>query len=87
MWLIYKAAYCPLRRVIGYYCNMARLLPTDTSEFSLSMGETAELRTLGALRAGLAATYTVIPFRSLGARRCLSNGFWRGGFRNRQSIR
>jgi Nuclease-related domain len=38
---------------------MARLLPTDTSEFSLSMGETAELRTLGALRAGLAATYTV----------------------------
>jgi hypothetical protein len=35
---------------------MARLLPTD---ISLSLGETAELRTLGALRAGLLSTYTV----------------------------
>jgi hypothetical protein len=38
---------------------MARLLPTDISELSLSLGETAELRTLGALRAGLPSTYTV----------------------------
>lgn len=38
---------------------MARLLPTDISELSLSMGEAAELRTLGALRDGLPSTYTV----------------------------
>jgi hypothetical protein len=38
---------------------MARLLPSDISELSLSLGETAELRTLGALRAGLSSTYTV----------------------------
>ena len=38
---------------------MARLLPTDISELSMSLGETAELRTLGALRAGLPSTYTV----------------------------
>ena len=38
---------------------MDRLLPTDISELSLSLGETAELRTLGALRTGLPATYTV----------------------------
>jgi hypothetical protein len=38
---------------------MARLLPTDISELSLSLGETAELRTLGALRTGLPPAYTV----------------------------
>jgi hypothetical protein len=39
---------------------MARLLPTDISELSLSLGETAELRTLGALRHGLPSTYSVL---------------------------
>jgi hypothetical protein len=38
---------------------MARLLPTDVSEMSLSLGETAELRTLATLRAALPFTYTV----------------------------
>jgi hypothetical protein len=38
---------------------MARLLPTDISELSLSLGETAELRTLGTLRIGLPSAYTV----------------------------
>jgi hypothetical protein len=38
---------------------MARLLPTDISELSLCLGETAELRTLGALRTDLPSTYTV----------------------------
>jgi len=38
---------------------MARLLPTDVSELSLSLGETAELRTLGALRTCLPSSYTV----------------------------
>ena len=38
---------------------MARLLPTDISELSLSLGETAELRTLQALRTGLPPAYTV----------------------------
>lgn len=44
---------------MGYHSKTARLLPTDISELSLSLGETAELRTLGTLRAGLPATYTV----------------------------
>jgi hypothetical protein len=38
---------------------MARLLPSDISELSLSLGETAELRTLASLRSGLPASYTV----------------------------
>jgi Nuclease-related domain len=38
---------------------MARLLPSDISELSLSLGETAELRTLEALRSGLPSAYTV----------------------------
>src|SRR5450759_1580416 len=38
---------------------MARLLPSDISELSLSLGETAELRTLEALRGGLPSAYTV----------------------------
>jgi|SRR5262249_9241729 len=38
---------------------MARLLPSDISELSLSLGETAELRTLASLRTGLPASYTV----------------------------
>ena len=38
---------------------MARLLPSDISELSLSLGETAELRTLQALRTGLPSAYTV----------------------------
>jgi hypothetical protein len=38
---------------------MAGLLPSDISGLSLSMGETAELRTLEALRAGLPSAYTV----------------------------
>jgi hypothetical protein len=38
---------------------MARLLPTDISQLSLSLGESAELRTLEALRTGLHSSYTV----------------------------
>jgi hypothetical protein len=38
---------------------MACLLPSDVSELSLSMGQTAEFRTLRALRAGLSSAYTV----------------------------
>lgn len=38
---------------------MARLLPADISELSLSLGETAELRTLALLRTGLPPAYTV----------------------------
>jgi hypothetical protein len=38
---------------------MARLLPSDISELSLSLGETAELQTLEALRGGLPSAYTV----------------------------
>jgi Nuclease-related domain len=38
---------------------MARLLPSDISELSLSLGETAELRTLAALRSRLPSAYTV----------------------------
>ena len=38
---------------------MARLLPSDISELSLSLGETAELRTLEILRSGLPSAYTV----------------------------
>lgn len=38
---------------------MARLLPSDISELSMSLGETAELRTLEALRSGLPSAYTV----------------------------
>jgi UvrD-like helicase C-terminal domain/AAA domain/Nuclease-related domain len=38
---------------------MAHLLPSDISELSLSLGETAELRTLEKLRSGLPSAYTV----------------------------
>jgi len=38
---------------------MARLLPSDISELSLSLGETAELRTLHTLQSGLPPAYTV----------------------------
>jgi hypothetical protein len=38
---------------------MARLLPSDISTLSLSLGETAELRTLETLRSGLPSAYTV----------------------------
>jgi len=38
---------------------MARLLPSDVTELSLSLGHTAELRTLDALRRGLTRDYTV----------------------------
>ena len=38
---------------------MARLLPSDISELSLSLGKTAELRTLEILRSGLPSAYTV----------------------------
>ena len=46
-------------RPTGYYLNMARLLPSDISTLSLSLGETAELRTLETLRSGLPSAYTV----------------------------
>jgi hypothetical protein len=38
---------------------MARLLPSDISQLSLSLGKTAELRTLESLRTGLPSEYTV----------------------------
>src|SRR3954467_451880 len=38
---------------------MAILLPSDMSDLSLSLGETAELRTLEILRKGLPSAYTV----------------------------
>ena len=38
---------------------MARLLPSDISELSLSLGKTAELQTLETLRSGLPSAYTV----------------------------
>lgn len=38
---------------------MAQLLPSDLSGLSLSLGETAELRTLEMLRAGLPSSYVV----------------------------
>jgi hypothetical protein len=38
---------------------MARLLPSDISTLSLSLGETAELRTLETLRSSLPSAYTV----------------------------
>jgi hypothetical protein len=38
---------------------MARLLPSDISELSMSLGETAELLTLEALRSDLPSAYTV----------------------------
>lgn len=38
---------------------MARLLPSDISELSLSLGKTAELRTLDSLRTDLPSEYTV----------------------------
>src|SRR5690242_3625140 len=38
---------------------MARILPSDISDLSLSLGETAELRTLELLRSKLSAKYTI----------------------------
>jgi hypothetical protein len=38
---------------------MARLLPSDISQLSLSLGETAEIRTLHALQNSLPSAYTV----------------------------
>ena len=38
---------------------MAQLLPSDVSDLSLSLGETAELRTLAMLRNDLSPAYTV----------------------------